>query len=444
MKRIVLLLVLAFPLFALAQPAPPAGINLEDMRIWLKQNWYDGDFTDLGYNGARSQMYGFVDASGGQIECIYTGFQQSSGFVTFPDPINAEHLVPQSFYGSVSPMRSDIHSIRPSHGSPNSARGNRPYGEVSGSFNYYGIDGGGNYIATSTPPANPDDFSKGNLLEWEPREDKKGDVARQVFYFYTMYPTQAGNISGIGDLNELYQWHLDDPADATEMLRNDRIESVQGNRNPYVDYPGLVYTAWLFTGIPGCTDPAAINYDMAATIDDGSCFFTLAGCTYSTADNYNALATEDDGSCIFNSGVQGCTYPDADNYNPAATIDNGSCTYDPGISGCTYPDAVNYNPNATVDDGACIYDPGVLGCTYPDAVNYNSSATVDDGSCSYPVFILGCTYSNADNYDSNAEVDNGSCLFTLQATCPEDLNSDGVINIQDVLALLGAFGSICD
>ncbi|MGB0424339.1 MAG: hypothetical protein ACPGED_08450, partial [Flavobacteriales bacterium] len=99
---------------------------------------------------------------------------------------------------------------------------------------------------------------------------------------------------------------------------------------------------------------------------------------------------------------------------------------------------------ATVDDGACIYDPGVLGCTYPDAVNYNSSATVDDGSCSYPVFILGCTYSNADNYDSNAEVDNGSCLFTLQATCPEDLNSDGVINIQDVLALLGAFGSICD
>ena len=30
-------------------------------------------------------MYGYVDADGGQIECIYTGFQQASGFVTYPN-----------------------------------------------------------------------------------------------------------------------------------------------------------------------------------------------------------------------------------------------------------------------------------------------------------------------------------------------------------------------
>jgi len=400
----------------MAQPTPPNGLTLEDLRTWLKQNWYDGSFSDLGYNEARSQMYGFVDASGGQIEGIYTGFQQSSGFVTFPDPINAEHLVPQSFYGSLSPMRSDIYSLRPCHGSANSARGNRPFGEVSGASNYYGLNGEGDYLSTSSTPVNPDDYSKGNILKWEPREDRKGDVARQVFYFYTMYPTQAGNISAIGDLNELYQWHLDDPADVTETLRNDRIQIVQGNRNPYVDYPDLVYNAWLFVGVQGCTDPSAINYNASATIDDGSCFYTLDGCTYSAADNYNPLATDDDGSCVFNTGVPGCTYPDADNYNPSATIDDGSCTYDPGISGCTYPQALNYNSNATVDNGSCIYDPGVAGCTYSEASNYNLNAMVDDGSC----------------------------MFTLEATCAEDLNDDGVINIQDVLILLAAFGSICN
>ena len=30
---------------------------------------------------------------------------------------------------------------------------------------------------------------------WEPRESKKGDVARAVFYYYTMYPDEGTNIS---------------------------------------------------------------------------------------------------------------------------------------------------------------------------------------------------------------------------------------------------------
>ena len=40
----------------------------------------------------------------------------------------------------------------------------------------------------------------------------------------------------------------------------------------------------------GCTDPAADNYDPAATEDDGSCFTTVYGCTDPAADNYNADA----------------------------------------------------------------------------------------------------------------------------------------------------------
>ena len=54
-----------------------------------------------------------------------------------------------------------------------------------------------------------------------------------------MYPDEVGDISQIGDPETLYQWHLDDPVDSEELDRNDKVETHQGNRNPYVDYPDL-------------------------------------------------------------------------------------------------------------------------------------------------------------------------------------------------------------
>ncbi|MDB4676575.1 hypothetical protein OAH93_02930, partial [Flavobacteriales bacterium] len=56
---------LFLPLVVWSQPDAPDDLQLEPLRTWIKQNWYDGLFTNLGYNNAREQMYGFVDASGG-------------------------------------------------------------------------------------------------------------------------------------------------------------------------------------------------------------------------------------------------------------------------------------------------------------------------------------------------------------------------------------------
>jgi len=89
------------------------------------------------------------------------------------------------------------------------------------------------------------------------------------------------------------------------------------------------------------------------------------------------------GSCVVD--VPGCTDPAANNYDASATIDDGSCTYD--VPGCTDPAANNYDPAATIDDGSCSYD--VPGCTDPAAINYNSAATVDDGSCTYSTACAG-------------------------------------------------------
>ena len=274
---------LIFTLIATAlfsQPAVPENLNMEPLRDWLQVNWYQPFFDDLGYNGARTEMFGYTDEENNAIHGIYTGFEQESSYTTYLDPINTEHIVPQSFFGSLSPMKSDLFNIRPSHGNANSARGNSPYGEVvDENAQWYGIDGNGNYVTQGDIPSNMELWTERSGSLWEPRDDAKGDIARLVFYFYTMYPTEAGDMANIGNIETLYSWHQEDPVSPFESTRNDRVQEVQGNANPYISQPDLVMRAWFWTGntVPGCMDEAACNYDLDATSDDGSCLFAEAG-----------------------------------------------------------------------------------------------------------------------------------------------------------------------
>ena len=131
-------------------------------------------------------------------------------------------------------------------------------------------------------------------------------------------------------------------------------------------------------------DATANNYDPNATIDDGSCTYTVLGCTDSTAINFDPLANVDDGSCI--ASVLGCTDPVATNFDPLANVDDGTCSYTNTVLGCTDPLAFNYDPLANTDDGSCIAI--VNGCTDPSAGNYDATANVDDGSCLGPLANL--------------------------------------------------------
>ena len=71
--------------------------------------------------------------------------------------------------------------------------------------------------------------------------------------------------------------------------------------------------------------------------------------------------------------VYGCMDTLALNYDMNANIDDGSCTYSSNL-GCTDPNATNYDANATVDDGTCTYPiPAMVNLFFSEYAEGSSS-----------------------------------------------------------------------
>jgi deoxyribonuclease-1 len=78
----------------------------------------------------------------------------------------------------------------------------------------------------------------------EPRPIARGNIARAIFYMHTQYGVSVAKSM----LEELKRWNRFDPPSKQEMLRNNLIEEIQGNRNPYIDNPALaeqISSKWL-------------------------------------------------------------------------------------------------------------------------------------------------------------------------------------------------------
>lgn len=86
---------------------------------------------------------------------------------------------------------------------------------------------------------------------FEPVDSYKGDFARSYFYLSVAYmgewtccdgdATDKWNIKPWSEA-ELRDWHQQDPVDDFEIQRNEDIyQEWQHNRNPFIDYPDLVF-----------------------------------------------------------------------------------------------------------------------------------------------------------------------------------------------------------
>jgi len=185
------------------------------------------------------------DTVGGQvaINCEYSNETTiyTAPFDFVAQAYNREHVLCKSWmqtaalYGANNLINyeegSDYYNLLLTKSSPNQTRSNNPLGIVINTSSTYGESKFGT------------DNTGNNVFE--PKANRKGDAARAMMYEMVCYD----GLSGGWGLNELlsqaYQqdqnvlklWNQQDPPDKWERTKNEYINSLQHNRNPFIDHP---------------------------------------------------------------------------------------------------------------------------------------------------------------------------------------------------------------
>lgn len=183
------------------------------------------------YEQARRIFWSQLYPNGG--ETLYCGHKFGGGYHR---GINIEHVFPMGWVTGAlgcgrrkecrarSPefnrIEADLHNLYPARRRINDARGSFRFGEVNGESRRFGDC----------------DFEVSERQRTaEPRLEARGEIARAMFYMQQRYGLRIFPRLG----RTLIQWHFADPPSEHEKYRNARIQKLQGNRNPYIDDPGL-------------------------------------------------------------------------------------------------------------------------------------------------------------------------------------------------------------
>lgn len=208
-------------------------------------------YTRISYdNFDNTNINNFASFSNGNgtrtVICVYSGYE----YIYTPPftwgVMSREHTYAHSwmptFPSTSNDQYSDQYQLFPTHqNNANGRRSNHPLGEVE-NVTYQFLEG---KVGTN---------SQGQIV-YEPRESHKGDAARSLLYMSVRYDGISGNSWNFDwlnntrlpslneapqDTNILYQWNRQDPPDKWEVDRNNYVQSVQQNRNPFVDHPEYV------------------------------------------------------------------------------------------------------------------------------------------------------------------------------------------------------------
>ena len=159
--------------------------------------------------------------SSGQTRSFYSGSS-----ATYSGNMNREHVWPASrtvLGRDNDPLEDDMHMVRPTLTSENSSRGNSFFAE-SGAWD-------------------PASFNNPSY---------RGDAARIIFYCVVAdsqlslvdKTTDSTSNHTMGKLADMLQWNIDYPIQSREETRNEEVEKLQGNRNPFIDHPGYACKIW--------------------------------------------------------------------------------------------------------------------------------------------------------------------------------------------------------
>lgn len=200
----------------------------------------------LDYSNARDTMYRVIYNQNDTVYGVYTDYGLFLPEGVDPsvylysngqnNGINAEHTYPRSKGAEDGNAKSDLHNLFPAKINVNSDRGSLPFNEINDNQtqNWYYND----IILHNIPQTNIDKYSEQSNAFFEPKESHKGNVARAMFYFFTMYNHEAIAADPSffeSQINVLCDWHFLDPVDSLEWVRTFEIGKYQDNKpNPFV------------------------------------------------------------------------------------------------------------------------------------------------------------------------------------------------------------------
>lgn len=160
--------------------------------------------------------------------------------------MNIEHSVAKSWWGGTNNNAyCDLHHLNPSDQTANSRKSNYPLAELE-SVTW---DNGVTFVGKAT-------INGSSINAYEPCDEYKGDFARTFMYMFTCYQDLTYEYTWMNYENSAYptlkpwavelllRWSKQDPVSEKEIARNNAVYAVQGNRNPYIDYPQLAEYVW--------------------------------------------------------------------------------------------------------------------------------------------------------------------------------------------------------
>jgi hypothetical protein len=201
----------------------------------------------LTYDQARTKLYNEIFIHNDSLECFYSGYKipvpSGTNILSWTAKygIQTEHLYPRSLGSASMPALGDLHHLVPSKANINTMRKNAPLSDIpDDKTKYWLLD---DKVFTRPDQKLIDQYSESSSSVFEPRETKKGDIARALFYFYTIYGVTMLKKSRsffTSMLPDICRWHRKDKVDSTEYNRTMAIARIQSNVNPFIFDPSLV------------------------------------------------------------------------------------------------------------------------------------------------------------------------------------------------------------